>query len=416
MILLKNTPQDIALAGEALRTGKLVAIPTETVYGLAGNIWNESAIAGIFKAKERPSFDPLIVHIANPDDLYSIAAIDSRWTPGTKIADKTPSAQIAKIRGTEINSTINTTAGTDTLSPENLHYLELVIDAFWPGPLTLILPRKPSISDLITSGLDTVAVRCPALALTREIIANAGVPVAAPSANLFGRLSPTTAQHVAEQLGDRIDFIVDGGQTSIGVESTILDLATEIPTVLRPGALPIEAIKKIIPNLKIYERKAFELPTAPGQLLSHYAPQKPLIFLSENGLTNQTEIDTWLKQLHQLDMAIQKTPGTRCQPGCRPDKQGGHSDTDKHTISSYKVALTFGANRTQEVQDAGIFEAVIDLSPEGTDIQAAVKLFSLLHELEAGPCTSIWAEPLPKTGLGLAINDRLYKASIKLMN
>lgn len=390
MILLKNTPQDIALAGEALRNGKLVAIPTETVYGLAGNIRDESAIAGIFKAKARPSFDPLIVHIANPDDLSLIAAIEPSWTPGTKI------------------NTTCTTAGTDTLPRKNLRYLEQLIDAFWPGPLTLILPRKSSVSNLITSGLDTVAIRCPALSLTREIIATAGVPVAAPSANLFGRLSPTTAQHVAEQLGDRIDFIVDGGQTSIGVESTILNLASESPAILRPGALPIEAIKKIIPNLKIHERNTFDLPTAPGLLLSHYAPQKPLIFLSNNGLTNQAEIDSWLKQ---LDRATIKTHGTMCQP----DKIDEHLYIDQHTISNYKIALTFGINRTQEVHDFGFFEAVIDLSPERSDIQAAVELFSLLHELEASSCTSIWAEPLPKAGLGLAINDRLYKASVKLI-
>ncbi len=399
-MILKNNPQDIEIAGEALRNGKLVAIPTETVYGLAGNIWNESAIAGIFKAKERPSFDPLIVHIAKPEDLPLIAAIDSDSTPGT----------VSLTPGTEI--------GSNCLSSENLRYLEQLIDAFWPGPLTLILPRKSSISDLITSGLDTVAVRCPALTLTREIIACAGVPVAAPSANLFGRLSPTSAQHVAEQLGNRIDFIVDGGQTSIGVESTILDLASEIPTILRPGALPIEAIKKIIPKLNIHEHKSFELPTAPGQLLSHYAPQKPLIFLNDNGLTNRIEIKTWLQQ---IDAALQnisyhpneseKTPGTMCQT----DKHAKHLGSEQKTISHYKIALTFGSARTLEVQDIGLFEAVIDLSPERSDINAAVRLFSLLHELEAGPYTSIWTEPLPKNGLGLAINDRLYKASIKLM-
>lgn len=402
MVLLKNTPHDIACAGEALRTGKLVAIPTETVYGLAGNIWIESAIAGIFKAKERPSFDPLIVHIANPDDVASIAAIDSNEASNMHFGTKGDAGQPDVTTSTAVN--LSTLKDSPRLPSKNIHYLEQLIDAFWPGPLTLILPRRPSISNLVTSGLDTVAIRCPALPLTRDIILSAGVPVAAPSANLFGRLSPTTAQHVAEQLGDRIDFIIDGGQTSIGVESTILDLASETPTILRPGALPLEALQKIIPKLKIHERKAFELPTAPGQLLSHYAPQKPLIYVSADGLTNRAEISSILKA---IDATLQKAPATLCQTD-------EYANSGHRTVSSYKIALTFGANRTQEVQDTGLFEEVIDLSPEGSDLQAAVKLFSLLHELEAGPCTSIWAEPLPTIGLGLAINDRLYKASVKL--
>ncbi len=361
MRFLQNNPEDIRLAGSALRNGKLVAIPTETVYGLAGNIWEPSAVAGIFKAKERPNFDPLIVHIADPGDVSLVA---------------------------------------DTSSP----LLPLLVEAFWPGPLTLILPRKTCVSDLITSGLDTVAVRCPALALTREIIAASRVPVAAPSANLFGRLSPTTAEHVAEQLGARIDYIVDGGQTSIGVESTILDISGDQPLILRPGALPAEKIAVVLPGIQVKERQTFDNPNAPGQLLNHYAPRKPLLLADTGKLTDQYFLDNLAgKAISMLQEANTPASYSYRQECVAPE-----------SLFRHRAALTFGREQTALVLASGLFEKVFDLSPELSDIEAAVQLFVLLHKLEATACDSIWVEPLPARGLGLAINDRLRKASLKL--
>jgi L-threonylcarbamoyladenylate synthase len=326
MILLSTSAYDLERAAEAIRNGLLVAIPTETVYGLGADAWNKLALARVFEAKRRPSFDPLIVHVAEPDGAAEVADV-------------------------------------------SVPYAATLAERFWPGPLTMVLPKRERVPDLATSGLPTVAVRCPANTFARQIIRRAGVPVAAPSANPFGYLSPTRAAHVVAQLGDRVDFIVDGGPCPVGVESTVLDLSSDPPLVLRPGGLPVELIAAVIPGVQVFDR-ATTSPRAPGQLPSHYAPSRPLYLLDSGGL-----------------------------PGVRP--------------AGRAAALCFGDASARAAKDSGRWARVVDLSPRGDPIEAAAALFDALHELDAAGFDELWAERLPDDGLGRAVNDRLFKASVK---
>lgn len=336
MKILGTTDADIQQAAQALRDGRLVAIPTETVYGLGANARLEQALAGVFAAKDRPAFDPLIIHVASREAAGEVADFGQPWAKAAAAA-------------------------------------------FWPGPLTLVLPKKAWVPDLATSGLPTVAVRCPGLELTRRLIAEAGVPVAAPSANAFGHLSPTTAAHVAAGLGERIDFIVDGGPCRLGVESTVLDLSMDPPLVLRPGGLSLEDIRSVVPTVQLFDRSTTS-PRAPGQLPNHYAPGKPLYLWPAGGLPTARE---------ELD-SIPGSPKIR-----RP------------------AALCFGEAVSGRLQACGLYSKVYDLSAGGNVVEAAARLFAALHELESSDCDSIIAERLPETGLGRAVNDRLYKASVK---
>lgn len=332
MRILTTSDSDIAEAALALRQGKLVAVPTETVYGLAADARNEQALARIFEAKRRPEFDPLIIHVASPEKADAVADF-------------------------------------------SLPFARELAERFWPGPLTLVLPRREWVPDLATSGLPTVAVRCPSLELTRRILAEAGIPVAAPSANPFGRLSPTTAAHVARGLGDRIDFIVDGGACPLGVESTVVDLSMSPPLVLRPGGLGLEELREAVPSLELFDRSTTS-PRAPGQLPSHYAPSAPLRLFPAGTL------------LAEAESAVP-------------------------AIARSAAALCFGRGEAERLIASGLFHSVADLSPSRDPVEAAARLFGLLHELERSGCTEIWAERLPEAGLGRAVNDRLYKASVK---
>src|SRR5579871_1590015 len=215
-------------AAETLKRGGLVAIPTETVYGLAANALDVRAVAKIFAAKDRPFFDPLIVHLA-----------ELSWWP--RVATEFPPMA------------------------------RKLAERFWPGPLTLILPKSDSIPDLVTSGMSTVGVRVPDHPLTRELLRLADVPAAAPSANPFGRLSPTTAEHVRRQLGDRVDFILDGGPCRVGVESTIVHVEGDVATLLRPGGVPLEEIEAVIGPVHLSASSPQNAPAAPGMLDGHYA-------------------------------------------------------------------------------------------------------------------------------------------------
>ena len=236
-----STPDSasIRLAGRIIRTGGLVAFPTETVYGLGCDAMNPIAAAKIFEAKQRPQFDHLIVHIADRSQLETVA------TPQTSLAQK-------------------------------------LMDEFWPGPLTLVLPKQSVVPDLVTAGLPTVAVRMPNHPVAQALIREAGTPIAAPSANPFGYVSPTTAQHVSDGLGNKVDLILDGGPCLVGVESTVLSLISPQPELLRPGSITLEQLTAVIgPVLALSGSN--DPPVAPGQLTRHYATLTPLTILASAG-------------------------------------------------------------------------------------------------------------------------------------
>ncbi len=322
--------EDCALrrAGECIAAGGLVAFPTETVYGLGADAFDSRAVARIFEAKARPSFDPLIVHVSSMDEV----------------------ARVADASGPKIRA---------------------LMRALWPGPLTLVLPKREELPDIVTSGLGTVAIRLPANSVARAIIAYSRTAVAAPSANPFGYLSPTLAEHVARGLGDKVDLIVDGGPCAVGVESTVLDMTVDPPRVLRPGGMTTEAIEAVIGPIGA-RAAADALPIAsPGLLQSHYAPRTPLYLI------------------------------------------------DAGTIGSAKPRGRAAAIILSAVSGAGLetrterFALARYLSPTGDLVEAAAGLFAALHELDAGGYDEIWAEKAPDRGLGAAINDRLLKASKK---
>jgi len=316
-VLPAHQPAAIEEAAEILRRGGLVAFPTETVYGLGADAFNPRAVARVFEVKARPSFDPLIVHLADAADLARVAPTDD------------PRAGALATR-------------------------------FWPGPLTLVLPRHPAVPDLVTSGLDTVGVRVPAHPAARALIEAAGTPVAAPSANPFGYVSPTTAAHVAELLGPAVDLVLDGGPCRVGVESTILSLAGETPVILRPGGVPREALEETL-GLTLEVAGGAVRPLAPGQLEKHYATRTPLRIL----------------------------PGPS---GRAPEGIG-------------RVGLL--AWRRAEAEGYAAAEV---LAPDGSPEAAAANLFAALRRLDAAGLDLILAEPCDEAGLGHAIMDRLRRA------
>ena len=309
----------VSEAARLLKEGEVVAIPTETVYGLAGNAFEPKALAKIFAAKERPTFDPLIVHIADIAQLTDIAK--------------------------DI--------------PDSAYRLA---EAYWPGPMTIILPKKDCIPDLCTSALPSVAVRFPSHLIAQAIIKESGLPLAAPSANLFKHVSPTTAEHVAAQLADRIAGIVDGGPCSVGVESSIISLVGE-PTVMRPGAITPEMFAKVLGDVAIKEStsKPGQPMLAPGQCDTHYRPQVPLYY---------------------------------------GEVPAGY------TLPEHTVRIAFGSQ-------AGPIPATVNLSATGDMVEATSKLYAFMHDLDKSEYDLILVDPIPNTGVGMALNDRLKRASIK---
>jgi len=305
---------DPAVAAGLLEDGALVAFPTETVYGLGADASNDAAVARLFEAKGRPSFNPLIIHVA------SVAAAAEH--------------------------------GAFTATAEKL------AEAFWPGPLTLVVARraKSAISPLATAGLDSVGLRLPAHPMAQRLLALVGRPIAAPSANPSGRLSPTLPEHVVATLGERIAAVLDGGPTAIGVESTIVSCLGDGPALHRPGGVPREAIEAVLGRRLPDARADADRPTSPGQLASHYAPRASLRL-------NAT--------------------------AARPDE----------------VFVTFGASVGAHQGDT------VALSESGDLIEAAANLFRILHQLDRRNVARIAIMPIPETGLGLAINDRLRRAA-----
>ncbi|MHB8904840.1 MAG: L-threonylcarbamoyladenylate synthase [Melioribacteraceae bacterium] len=318
MNLVKANNASIRQAAEIIKNGGLVAFPTETVYGLGADGLNSIAVAKIFEAKKRPAFNPLILHIA-----------DKSWLE--KFSD---------IKNEKIDR---------------------LIEKFWPGPLTLVLPKTEIVPDIVTSGNPTVAVRMPNHPVALQLIKECGTPIAAPSANKFGHLSPTEASHVAKYLGDKVDMILDGGKCSVGVESTIVQLHENEIFLLRPGGLSKEEIEKEIGEIKtgvINQDK----PNAPGQLPFHYSPQTPLKFFNKKFLDENKKIGMLF-------------------------------------FKENKIGFPFAGTKF--------------LSPSGDLREAATNLFSMLHELEKENFDLILVEPIEEKGLGRAIMDRLKKATNK---
>lgn len=322
-----KTGQDLAKAKHFLESGKLVGIPTETVYGLAGNGFNAKAVASIFEAKKRPSFDPLILHTNS----------------------------IEKVRGfvKEIN-------------PLALQLAK----QFWPGPITLILPKKTSVPDLVTSGLETVAVRIPNHPLTLELLSSINFPLAAPSANVFGYISPTRPEHVISGLGDKVDYVLDGGFCQLGVESTIIKAEETSLTVLRKGGMEIEKLEFLDVPITVNEHSSSKpgfqpgwKPTAPGMLQQHYAPRTPI-------------------EIGNIETLI----------------------SEKTTNKKIGI-LSF------EKDYAEIPAISKVLSSSGNLSEAAQNLFTFLRELDNADVDIIFSELVPEHGLGRAINDRLKRAA-----
>jgi L-threonylcarbamoyladenylate synthase len=308
----------IDAAARLIRAGRLVAFPTETVYGLGCDATNDRAVAAVFAAKGRPSFNPLIVHFADADAAEREALFNDR--------------------------------------------ARAVARALWPGPLTLVLPRRAGcrLSRLASAGLDTVALRVPAHDVAHALLAAAGVPLAAPSANRSGELSPTTAAHVAASLDGLPALILDSGPTRIGVESTVVDLSGERPALLRPGGVPRAAVEVITGPLDVpAEDPAEAARRSPGRIVRHYAPRTVL-----------------------------RINARRVAPG--------------------EALLAFGPNLPAGAENA---IAVANLSPAGDTEEAAANLFAFLHRLDAAGAAAIACAPVPVDGLGAAINDRLARAA-----
>ena len=307
--------QDVAVAQEALEKGQLVGLPTETVYGLAANAFDPLAVARIFEAKQRPSFDPLIVHIGHLSQLDELA---TDLPLGAKLLAK----------------------------------------KFWPGPLTLVLPRTQKVPDIVTAGLPTVAIRMPAHPLALKLLQSLPFPLAAPSANPFGYVSPTTAQHVHDQLAEQVACILDGGACSVGVESTIVGFPDGQPTILRLGGVPVEAIEFTLGIPNIPAQLSSSQPHAPGQLVSHYATKRRIGILA-------------------------------------------HGSKPAHIASSEWIPFFSDAAYSMQ-----------SLSLDGSIESAAARLFSVLRRLDDDPKGPImWIEAAPDKGLGRAINDRLQRAA-----
>ncbi len=311
----------VAEAVRLLQAGEVVALPTETVYGLAGNALNAAAVARIFGAKERPQYNPLILHAHSPESAF-------------RFAQNIPPAA------------------------------RLLAEHFWPGPLTLLLPRTATVPSAVTAGSDRVALRVPQHKLFREVLEQLDFPLAAPSANRFKAVSPTTAQHVLESLHGRIPYILDGGPCTVGLESTILGFENEVPVLYRTGGIPAEALEAVLGRKIQLKTAAGEHPVAPGQLAQHYAPATPLLIGNIEDLLTQ------------------------------------HAGKKIAVISFSRP------------YPAAYFNVV--LSAGGNDAEAARALFAALRNADAAGSDLILAEWAPEKGLGRTINDRLRRAGTQI--
>jgi L-threonylcarbamoyladenylate synthase len=311
--IVPASPENISRAAELLRAGRLVAFPTETVYGLGGDATDDRAVARIFAAKGRPRFNPLIVHVPSLAAAEAIGEFDARAHAAAR--------------------------------------------QFWPGPLTLVLRRRAAsgVALLACAGLDTVAIRVPAHPVAQALLRQTGRPLAAPSANRSGHVSPTLAAHVAAELGNRVALVLDGGACSVGLESTVLDLSGGAPTLLRPGGVTLETLSALLGDIAVAGGDP-SAPRSPGQLASHYAPTLPL-----------------------------RLEATTALPG--------------------EALLAFGRETPTG------FAETLNLSESGDLAEAAANLFALLRRLDRPQFTGIAVMPIPERALGRAINDRLRRAA-----
>ncbi|OAO82461.1 YrdC/Sua5 family protein required for threonylcarbamoyladenosine (t(6)A) formation in tRNA [Anoxybacillus flavithermus] len=325
---LNSCPQ-VKQAAAYLQRGELVAFPTETVYGLGANAMSTSAVENIFIAKGRPSDNPLIVHIATKEQLYDVAC--------------------------DIPSVAYT-----------------LMDHFWPGPLTLVLPKKDAVSPRVTAGLNTVAVRMPNHPIALALIQASGLPIAAPSANRSGRPSPTTAKHVLDDLDGRIAAVVDGGATGVGVESTVIDCTSAIPTILRPGGVTKEEIERVIGAVDIdralVEKEA--VPKSPGMKYTHYAPKAPLVVVYGS--------PSFLQQV-----------------------------VNEKRASGFAV----GVLTTEERRDTYEADVVIACGRRSDLRTVAKQLYDALRAFDETHVHFIYSEAFPNEGIGVAIMNRLLKAA-----
>ncbi|MCB0024376.1 MAG: L-threonylcarbamoyladenylate synthase [Caldilinea sp.] len=330
-------PGPIAVAAAAIRAGQLVAFPTETVYGLGANALDAAAVARIFAAKQRPSTDPLIVHLADASHLERITA------------DIPP-------------------------------VVERLAERFWPGPLTLVVRRGAHVAPNVSSGRDTVAVRVPAHPVAHALLAACDLPIAAPSANLFSRPSPTTAQHVLADLDGRVDIILDGGPATIGLESTVIDLTQTPPVLLRPGGVPAELLLDVLPDLRVPAAPLIaaegEAASSPGTLLKHYAPHATVVLLRGDAAA--------ARHVAQAIVALLHSKGLRAGL-LVPDEES----------PLY----------------AGLQAEVVGLGPSADLLAVARYLFARLRELDSLGVDLILAREVDAAGLGLAIRDRLFRAA-----
>lgn len=341
---LRPDPNILRVAAQVLKGGGLVAFPTETVYGLGGVIFNEYAIRKIFWAKQRPVDNPLIVHICGESMLNEVAVS----------------------------------------IPEEAYKL---ISVFWPGPLTLILPKHPKVPKAVTGGLETIAVRMPAHPIALRLIEETGAPIAAPSANLAGRPSPTSAEHVIRDLYGRVDMIIDGGETLYGVESTILDVLKRPPVLLRPGAYPIDQIEAVL-NQRVHVPdfarglKESDIAIAPGTKYKHYAPETPIVLVEPSS--------------GRLDRLVNAVVNYVLEYVHRFPKVCVISSSE--TASAYSPLSRFNV-------------VLLEIGSRGNMFEVAKNLFKVLRALDDLSCSVAVIEGFEERGLGLTVMNRLRKAS-----
>ncbi|MEA3488886.1 MAG: L-threonylcarbamoyladenylate synthase [Candidatus Omnitrophota bacterium] len=333
--VLKIDPWHIApvllkQAAEIIHNRGLVAFPTETVYGLGANALEPRAVTGIFEAKKRPLDDPLIVHIAEFKDLYALV---------------------------------------EEVPPET----DRLVSRFWPGPLTVVLKKTEIVPDIVTTGLDTVAVRMPSNAIAREFIKTAGVPIAAPSANMFGRPSPTSAQHVVDDLDGRIDMVLDGGTTEIGIESTVLEFIQGRTVVLRPGGIGVEEISGIVGSVDVSPEPGHVSGRSPGEYPTHYSPEAGVVLVKDDA--------------RQVEKTLSAVSGLVSR-GLKTGVMAKQEHAGNYREFNVKV-----------------------LGPEDDPRTCASRLFHILREFDTEKMDKIVAESIAEKGLGLAVMNRLRKAA-----